>query len=114
MQSDIKTPTIYRPFANRSQFMDWLGKNCCCCSKSYAWTAEPCSESEWMCVIEQAIWESNYGTGNVSEDIAKRMNYLRADGSLASLECAWPCAEIEPTSELAGQAVQYWRELHAK
>ncbi|OGO34767.1 MAG: hypothetical protein A2W35_06645 [Chloroflexi bacterium RBG_16_57_11] len=109
MQSDIKKITIYRPFANGSQFADWTGKNCGNCKKSTQGTF-----AHWICDVEKEIWKTYYGTGKMSEEIARRMNYLRDDGSNAGLEYGWPCAEIEPTSEWIEHAVQYWRELHAK
>ena len=101
----LKLP-LYRPFANGAQFADWVGKNC-----------GNCKRSSRSCEIELELWTSwlpDRGERYVSEEIAKRMNFLRPDGYQANLEYVWPCGEIEPTSELAEHAVQHWRELHAK
>lgn len=81
----------YRPFSNGCQAGDWEASNCERCTK---YSDEP----ETMCPIMYAITLAYIGTGEVSEDMARRIGYLKADGSTDG-RYAWPCTEVEWTPE---------------
>jgi hypothetical protein len=95
------------PFANGSQFGDWVEKNCDNCTRS------PKAKGDPTCDLEVAIWNAYYGTGSITEEIARRMNYLTPDGRTRALCYSWPCNEILPISEEVRGAVGKWRARDA-
>ncbi len=85
---------LYRPFSNGTQFQDWNYANCERCVKSDAAT----KDGQSKCEIFNALWNTYLGSGDISEDIAKRMGYLEEDGEETGRYC-WPCNEVEWTPE---------------
>ena len=81
-----------RPFHCGSQFGDWVASNCDRCTK------DPCGEGDdhkfGRCDIADALAHAFFGDGEVSEDIAKRMNLPGNEKALV-----WMCNEVEWTEE---------------
>ncbi|HLI57643.1 MAG TPA: hypothetical protein VKY26_11510 [Actinomycetota bacterium] len=74
----------YRPFSNGTQAMDWT---------------EPCERCghEPTCSIYAAIAKAYCTDGTVSEEIARRMGFLRPDGTEAG-RSDFRCTEFDPAS----------------
>ena len=81
-----------RPFSNGGQFMDWCASNCDRCVLGNA------NRESGACDIEQALALAYLDDGTVSEDIARRMGYLKPDGT-TDRNYAWPCTEVEWTED---------------
>jgi hypothetical protein len=96
-----KNAKTYRPFSSGFQSGDWEASNCERCTK---YSDEP----ETMCPIMYAIAYAYLGTGEVDEDTARRMGYLKNDGSTDG-RYAWPCTEVEWTEEWKAE----WTARHA-
>lgn len=78
----------FRPFANGSQFGDWMASNCDRCTKS----GDGGEAGSSHCEIFEALWDADCDDGRISEDIARRMAYLGNE-----TRYVWPCSEVEWT-----------------
>lgn len=105
---EVAESAAVRPFANGCQFMDWLDKNCCNCTR-YSWAKDasgetrPALEEGQECQIELALHGAAWGDGKVSREIARRMGYTN------TLKYGWRCGELDPTDE----AKRKWPEVFA-
>jgi hypothetical protein len=90
-----------RPFSNGGQFMDWCASNCDRCVKSFNDGGE--------CDIEEALFIASIDDGTVSEDIARRMGYLKPDGTTSGAY-GWPCTEVEWTEDWKAHVLAGKRE----
>lgn len=68
------------PFSNGTQYMDWVATNC-----------DRCAKVE-NCEIADALADACCSSGEVSEEIARRMGYFAHHGHVN-----WPCGEVEWT-----------------
>lgn len=97
-----QTPALeaeVHPFANGSQFMDWLENNCCNCAR-YSFALNPATgktrdplEEDALCQIELALHQACWGDGSVSPEIAQRMGYSDP------LAYGWRCGEFDPVAK---------------
>ena len=83
-----KEDRMRRPFANGSQYMDWVERNCCHCKKY-----DPESETI-LCEIDEALTSGLFGDGNIDDSIATRMG-------LPDNPCiyTWDCPEKDLTTK---------------
>jgi hypothetical protein len=82
----------HRPFYCGTQGADWRESNCGNCHRSAD------------CEILTALDDAYCGTGEVSEEIARRMGYLLADGSTKLLRYGWRCTELEEVEPISTYA----------
>lgn len=76
--------THYRPFSNGEQYGCWTTINCDRCAKTY-----DNENFQFRCKIDEALTVALFDTGDVSEDIAARMGYLKHKRNWT-----WPCPEL--------------------
>lgn len=90
-----------RPFSSSSQAADWFALNCDRCALSNAY------REAGACDIEQALALAYLDDGTVDPAIARRMGYLKPDGTTSGAH-VWMCIEVEWTEEWKAEILAWW------
>lgn len=79
---------VAAPFANGTEFTDWVHENCWRCEKGRI-VNKPTNEA--VCLIESRLWTLGLSRGGLEWETANRMAHYQNPGKKV-----WECGEFKP------------------